>query len=64
MSYLKVVLKRSTAGKPAVQRRTVESLGLGRINSSNILPDNAATRGMVHKVRHLVEAEPVEENQA
>ncbi|HEY3284754.1 MAG TPA: 50S ribosomal protein L30 [Armatimonadota bacterium] len=63
MSQIKVTLRKSTAGTPNVQRLTVQSLGLRRIDSCNVLPDNPAIRGMIHKVRHLVEAEPVEENQ-
>lgn len=63
MSRIRVTLKRSVAGRPQVQRRTVQSLGLGRIDSSNVLPDNDAIRGMIRKVSHLVVAEPVEESQ-
>jgi large subunit ribosomal protein L30 len=30
-------------------------MGLRRINHTVELPDTEATRGMIHKVRHLVE---------
>jgi len=36
-------------------------LGLGKVGSSRVLPDNPAIRGMVRKVHHLVTAEPVAE---
>lgn len=61
MAKLKVTLKRSLIGRPATQRRTVKSLGLGKLNSTHELPDNPAIRGQLHKVRHLVAVEEVAE---
>ena len=57
---VKVTLRRSLIGEKPGTVKTVKGLGLGKLNSSNELPDNASTRGMIHKVRHLVEvaAEP------
>ena len=52
---LKVTLVRSVIGFNRTQAKTVEGMGLRRINHSVELPDTAATRGMIHKVRHLVE---------
>lgn len=52
---VKVILRRSLIGEKPGTVKTVKGLGLGKLNSSNELPDNAATRGMIHKVRHLVE---------
>ena len=52
---LKVTLRKSTIGFNKTQAKTVEGLGLRRINHSVELPDTPATRGMIHKVRHLVE---------
>jgi large subunit ribosomal protein L30 len=37
----------------------LRGLGLRRINSSVLRPDDPAIRGMVTKVSHLVEVEPV-----
>ena len=51
---LKITLVKSTIGAVPKNRKTVEALGLKKINSFNELPDNAATRGMIHRVRHLV----------
>lgn len=54
---LKVTLRRSTIGQKPRTRATVESLGLKRIRQSVEHPDSPALRGMLHKVRHLVEVE-------
>lgn len=56
---LKVTLTKSTIGALPKHKLTVSALGLGKLNSSNELPDNAATRGMVTKVRHLVKVEEI-----
>lgn len=51
---LTVTLVKSTAGRLEKQQRTVEALGLKKIRQSVTLPDNAATRGMINVVSHLV----------
>jgi large subunit ribosomal protein L30 len=51
---VKVTLVRSPIGFNRTQARTVEGLGLRRIRHTVELPDTPATRGMIHKVRHLV----------
>ncbi len=51
---LKVTLLRSTIGFNKTQAATVTGLGLRRLNHSVELPDTPETRGMLHKVRHLV----------
>jgi large subunit ribosomal protein L30 len=52
---LKITLRKSTIGFNKTQAKTVQGLGLRRINHSVELADTPATRGMIHKVRHLVE---------
>ena len=52
---LKVTLVRSTIGFNNTQARTVEGMGLRKIRHTVELPDTAAVRGMIHKVRHLVD---------
>jgi len=52
---LKVTLIKSTIGFNNTQARTVQGMGLRKIRHSVELPDTPATRGMIHKVRHLVE---------
>ncbi|MBO4779420.1 MAG: 50S ribosomal protein L30, partial [Selenomonadaceae bacterium] len=39
MAKLKVTLVRSIIGRPETQRKTVRSLGLSKLNSYSILPD-------------------------
>ena len=51
---LKVTLVKSVIGFNRTQAKTVEGMGLRRINHSVELADTPATRGMIHKVRHLV----------
>ena len=57
MATLKVTLVKSTIGAVPKHRKTVEALGLKKLNKTVVLPDNAATRGMVQQVRHLVKDE-------
>jgi large subunit ribosomal protein L30 len=51
---LKVTLVKSTIGFNRTQGETVTGLGLRRLNHTVELADTPETRGMVHKVRHLV----------
>lgn len=60
MAMLKVVQKKSSAGRVKVQIDTLKALGLGKINSFKIHPDNEIVRGMLKKVNHIVEVEEVE----
>jgi len=59
MGKLKVTQTRSIIKRLEKQKRTIEALGLGRPNNSNVLPDNAQTRGMIAVVSHLVTVENV-----
>ena len=52
---LKVTLLKSPIGFNEKQFRVVESMGLRRIRHSVELADTPEVRGMIHKVRHLVE---------
>jgi len=52
-----VTLVRSTIGRPKNQEATVRALGLRKLNSSIELPDTDSVRGMVAKVRHLVDVQ-------
>ena len=56
---LKVTLVKSPAGTNETHRATVRGLGLRRLNSSRVLEDTPAVRGMVNKVYYLVKAESV-----
>ena len=59
MADLKITLVKSTIGAIPNHKKTVEALGLRKLNKSVILPDNPATRGMVFKVKHLVKVDEV-----
>lgn len=59
MSKLRIIYKKSTIGYAKNQKATVMSLGLTRLGQAVIKDDNPAIRGMIFKVRHLVEVEEV-----
>lgn len=61
MAQLKVTLVKSTIGALKDQQATVKALGLHKLNSTVLKPDNACTRGMIFKVKHLVKVEEVED---
>jgi large subunit ribosomal protein L30 len=54
---VRVRLVRSTIGFNENQAKVVEGMGLRRLGHTVELPDTDATRGMIHKVRHLVVVE-------
>lgn len=56
---LKITLVKSPVGAIPKQRATVEALGLRKIRQTVEHPDNGATRGMIQRVRHLVEVEEI-----
>jgi large subunit ribosomal protein L30 len=58
-SRLKVTLKKGLVGRPEDQRGTVRALGLKRIGHTVIKEDRPEIRGMIFKVKHLVEVEEV-----
>jgi large subunit ribosomal protein L30 len=58
---IKVILKRSPIGETQRERATVRGLGLGKINSFSLLKDTPSVRGMIEKVKHLVEVEGLSE---
>jgi large subunit ribosomal protein L30 len=59
-NYIKVTQLKSGIGHIEPQKRTIKALGLGKISSSSVLPDNPAVRGMVASVAHLVKVETAE----
>jgi large subunit ribosomal protein L30 len=60
MTQIKVTQVRSVIDRPKDQKSTVRRLGLHRINDSVIKEDRPEIRGMIAKVSHLVDVEPVE----
>ena len=57
---IKVTLVKSQIGIKPKQRGTLRALGLGKIGSTNTLPDRPEVRGMIAKVPHLVKVEEVQ----
>jgi large subunit ribosomal protein L30 len=59
MIKLRVTQRRSVIDRPKDQKATVRRLGLHRINDSVLKEDRPEIRGMIAKVRHLVDVEEV-----
>jgi large subunit ribosomal protein L30 len=58
---LKITQVKSAIGYRKRVKRTLEALGLKKMNHSVIQPDNPAIRGMIDSVSHLVEVEEIED---
>ena len=56
---LKITQTKSTIACLKDQIATIEALGLHRIGHTVVKEDNAATRGMIFRVRHLVTVEEI-----
>jgi len=56
---VKVTLVKSPIGAVPKHKKTLEALGLRKLNKTVELPNNAATKGMVQQVRHLVKVEEI-----
>ncbi len=54
---LKITLVKSPIGAVPKHKKTVEALGLKKLNHSVVLPDNAATRGQIAQVSYLLKVE-------
>jgi len=54
-SELSIVLKRRPIGHPSKVRLVLLGLGLRKIGQTVSRPDTAQVRGLVNKVRHLIE---------
>lgn len=51
---LEITLTKSVIGAKPAQRKTIEALGLRKLHQTVEKADNAATRGMINVVSHLV----------
>jgi large subunit ribosomal protein L30 len=58
---LKIRQVRSVIGRSTRQKRTVRALGLRRLNHAVVVGDTPQVRGMVDRVRHLVEVDELAE---
>ena len=61
MAKLKITLRKSASHRLPEQRKMVKEFGLNRVNSSVIKPDDAATRGVIFKLAHLVTVEEIKD---
>ncbi len=51
---LEITLTKSVIGSKPTQRKTIEALGLKKINQTVAHQDNVSVRGMINVVSHLV----------
>lgn len=54
---IKITQIHSVIGTTPKQRATMKALGFTKLNQTKIVPDNAAMRGMIEVVKHLVKVE-------
>jgi len=57
VAKLRITWVKSGIGFNRIQRRVIRALGLHRLNQSVSHTDSASIRGMINKVRHLVQVE-------
>ncbi len=58
---LKITLVKSPIANTPRNRAIVQSLGLGKTGRSVLQHDTPSIRGMIHKVKHLLQVEEVED---
>ncbi|WP_251212060.1 50S ribosomal protein L30 [Adlercreutzia murintestinalis] len=56
---LRLTQVKSQIGRKYDQDRTLRALGLGRIGKTHDIVDNESVRGMIFKVKHLIEVEEI-----
>jgi large subunit ribosomal protein L30 len=56
---LRITLVKSAIGAVPKNRKTVEALGLRKLNKTVEMPDNPAIRGMIRQVSHMVKVEEI-----
>ncbi len=57
MAKIKITQIKSRINCPAVQKRTLDALGLKKMNHTVVKDDTPSVMGMVNKVHHLVKVE-------
>ncbi len=57
---LKITYKKSAIHRQEKQKKVIAALGLRKLNQTVIHDDTPMIRGMINKVPHLVDVEPVE----
>ena len=61
MSEIKIILKKSLIGQKKNRVATAHSIGLNKINSETVQPDNGPTRGKIRIIDDLIYTEAVAE---
>ena len=61
MAKLKITLAKSTIGAIPKHKKTAVALGLSKTQKTVIQPDNAAIRGRIASIQHLVKVEEIQE---
>lgn len=56
---IQIKLVKSIVGRPERQKATVKALGLRKMNHTITKEESPAVRGMIEKVRHLLEVKEV-----
>ncbi len=59
MSKVKITQVKSTIKRPEVQKRTMQALGLGKMNRSVEKELNPAIEGMIRAVQHMIVVENI-----
>jgi large subunit ribosomal protein L30 len=59
MAKIRITQVKSKNGKPERQKRTIEALGIRKLNHSVIHEATPQILGMIVKVRHLVKVENI-----
>ena len=62
MAQLKITLAKSTIGAIPKHKKTAIALGLTKTQKTVIQPDNAAIRGMIRSIEHLVKVEEIQDS--
>jgi large subunit ribosomal protein L30 len=57
---LEITLIHSPIGRPENQRKTAFALGLRKLHQTVVRDDTPVIRGMVERIRHLVEVKTVD----
>lgn len=58
---LRIRQTKSAIGRGEKQKKTIRALGFRRMHQVVVVEDTPQTRGMVNKVRHLIEVEEIDE---
>jgi large subunit ribosomal protein L30 len=60
VAKLRVTQVKSGIGYAEDQKKTLKAMGLGKMHKSVVHDDSSSMRGMIIKVRHLVEVEAID----